>query len=117
MANLRHPSLYRSSRHYILYLCSTPAFYNDPPRYADRHRAFRTAVCTDGAFTLANVSNAAKQHPQSCLTSIQNHTIVADILADTELSALTRASIRTGLAFNAGRAVVPFYLTKHRRMS
>ena len=98
-------------------LCSTPAFYADPPRYADRHRAFRTALCPEGAFALAAVSEAAKLHPQSCLTSIQNHTIIADILADDAVPVLTRASIRQGLAFNAGRALVPFYLTRDNRLS
>ena len=75
-----------------------------------------SAVCPEGAFSLAAVSEAAKCHPQSCLTSIQNHCIIADILADTMVPPLTRASIRQGLAFNAGRALVPFYITRFNRL-
>ena len=97
-------------------LCSTPAFFTDPPRYPDRHRAFRLAVAPSGSFSLANLADAAKRHPQSCLTAIQNATITADILGDTSLPDLTRASIRAGTAFNAGKALVPFYITRDNKL-
>ena len=41
---------------------------------------------------------------------------MGDILADTALPNLTRATIRAGTAFNAGKALVPFYLTRDNRL-
>jgi len=98
-------------------LHTCPAFFSDPPRYPDRHRAYRAAVAPNGTFDIACVDAATNLHPQSCMTKFQNLQILADILTDKTQTDYRRASLRAGTAFNANRALVPAYVSINNTLS
>ena len=99
-------------------IAALPAWFTDPTLYPDRHRAFVTAV-TDGSgrADFALIDAASRLHPQAVLARTQNRQLFADIVGDAGVDDLVRAVFRASAVFNAGRFLIPFYITRENKLA